>query len=338
MAGPGEAAIYPVLAEAGVATTRLNIDRGLDPRRYARSGREIVKLLRDGRFDILHAHSSKAGGLARLAARAAGVPAVYTPHCYAFVGPQPAARRIAAQTVERMLAPLTAATICVADEERRVALGARIGDPSRLHVVHNAAPACAAGAEPDPDLDAFAAAGPVAGVLTALRPQKAVGDFLAAAPLVFARLPEARLAVVGNGPERSALEEHARQLGLDDRLRFFDFRHPASSQLVSFDVFVLPSLWEAFPISVLEALACGVPQVATTVGGTGEAVADGETGLLCPPGDPGALADAIVSLLSDSAMRARMSEASRARHSALFTLDRMAAETAAVYDSVLESR
>lgn len=335
VAGPADAAIYPALTQEGIATTRLDIDRGIDPRRYLRSGRQLTTLLHDGGFDIVHAHSSKAGGLARLAAKVAGVPAVYTPHCYAFVGPQGAARRVAVRAVERGLAPLTAATICVASDERRVALAAQIGKPEHLHVVHNAASACAEEAEPDPELAAFAAQGPLAGVVTALRPQKAVEVFLEAAPTILASVPEARLAVVGNGPEQSALELHARQLGLDERVRFFDFHRPASRQLRSLDVFVLPSLWEAFPISVLEALACGVPQVATAVGGTGEAVADGETGLLCPPGDPEALAVPVVSLLRDADKRRRMAEASRARHAALFTLDRMAAETATVYGSVL---
>ena len=96
---------------------------------------------------------------------------------------------------------------------------------------------------------------------------------------------------------------------------------------------MLPSGWEALPIGVLEALACGVPQVATDVGGTGEAVS-AETGVLVPPGDPSALADALVALLGDPARRAAMAEASVARHRERFTVERMVAETAAVYASL----
>jgi glycosyltransferase involved in cell wall biosynthesis len=104
--------------------------------------------------------------------------------------------------------------------------------------------------------------------------------------------------------------------------------------LLALDVYVLPSGWEAFPIGLLEAQACGVPQVATDVGGNREAVV-AETGVLVPPADPDALADALIGLLRDPERRAAMARASRARHAELFTVDRMVARTAAVYDSVL---
>jgi glycosyltransferase involved in cell wall biosynthesis len=334
VAGPAEAIVYPALEEAGVPILRLDIDRGLSPARYLKATRALRGLLGDGGFDLLHAHSSKAGGLARVAACRARTPAVYSPHCFAFVGPQSPLRKLPAIAVERALARVTAATICVADDERAVAQEAKIGRPERLRVVHNGAAACRDDLERDPELAELAAGGPLAAVLTALRPQKAVHLFVDAAPAILERVTDARLAVIGDGELRGELERRAAALGLGDRLRFFGFSRPAARQLRELDVFVLPSLWEAFPISILEALACGVPQVATDVGGTREAVADGETGLLCPPGDVGALADRVARLLGDPATRERMAAASRARHGELFTLDRMAAQTAAVYDSV----
>jgi glycosyltransferase involved in cell wall biosynthesis len=101
--------------------------------------------------------------------------------------------------------------------------------------------------------------------------------------------------------------------------------------LRALDVFVLSSAWEALPISLLEALAEGVPQVATDVGGSAEAVSDGETGLLCPRNDPEALASAVLALLSDPDRRAAMAAASRRRQTDLFRVDDMARRIAAVY-------
>jgi glycosyltransferase involved in cell wall biosynthesis len=279
----------------------------------------------------VHAHAAKAGALGRLAARLAGVPVVYTPHCLPFVGRRTARGRALATGIELALRPATDALICVAHQERRLALEHRIIAPDAVHVVHSGTVPCEDSLEPDPDLAAFASGGPVAGCLSVLRPQKALHVFVDAAPLVLARVPNARLAVVGDGDLRAELQTRARAVGVGERLRFFPFRPPPARQLCALDVFVLPSAWEAFPISILEAMACGVPQVATAVGGTPEALVDGVTGLLCPPHDPHSLAGRIVELLSDPSRRREMALASRLRYERQFQLERAVGETVAVY-------
>jgi glycosyltransferase involved in cell wall biosynthesis len=121
-----------------------------------------------------------------------------------------------------------------------------------------------------------------------------------------------------------------------DRFHFVvDFTPPSAGYLRNFQLFVLSSGWEAFPISILEALACGVPQVATDVGGTGEAMSS-RTGVLVPAGDPAQLADAIIDLLRDPERRAAMAQASLERFEACYLLERMVAETDQVYRAVLE--
>lgn len=335
VAGPAEAIVYPELERAGVPLTRLPIGRKLSPLAYARGLASLTRLARSGRYDLLHVHSSKAGAIGRVAARAARVPVVYTPHCFAFIGPQRALRSALAVAAERALAAITGAIVCVADAERREALRHHVGRPDRLRVVHNGCPDCEEGLDPDLELEAFAAGGPLVACLTVLRPQKAVEVFVRAAPRVLQRVPEARLAVIGDGELRPGLEQLAQKLGLGERLRFFDFKGPASRQLRSLDVFILPSAWEAFPISVLEAMACGVPQVATDVGGTSEAIAHGETGLLCPPGDPEALAERIATLLADPKRRRSMARASVERHRANFGLDPMVEGIVEVYGDIV---
>lgn len=334
-AGPEESPFYPTLAGAGVPIARLPFQRGYGrPRRDAQAFRRVVGILQRHRFDLVHAHSAKAGVLARLATRVVPTPTVYSPHCFPFVGPWGWPRRAFATRLERLLGQRTDAIVCVADQERRLALAERVAANEQLHVVYNGSAPCAEGLAPDEDLRAFASEGPLAGCIAVLRPQKGVHFFVEAAPLVLSELPDTRLAVIGNGELRQELEARARGLGLDGRLRFFDYSGPAARQLSLLDVFVLPSLWEAFPISVLEAMACGVPPVATDVGGTGEAIEDGVSGLLCPPHDPAALAERIVAMLKDPERRAAMSEAGRRRHRELFGIERMVAQTAAVYDRI----
>ena len=156
---------------------------------------------------------------------------------------------------------------------------------------------------------------------------------LDAVPAILAAVPEAEIVIAGDGPQRDELRAHPSA----GRVRWEPYRPPASNHLRELDVYVLASSWEAFPIGPLEALACGVPQVVTAVGGTREAVVP-ETGLLIPPRDPGALAGAVIELLHDPVRRTRMAAASRERHAAHFTVDRMVAGTAAVYDRVLANR
>lgn len=337
VAGPAEAVVYPELERAGVPLVRLPIGRSLRPAPYGRALRRLIAMTRGGGFDLLHAHSSKAGAIARVAARLTRTPAVYTPHCFGFVGPVSPVRKVASTVVEAALCRLTDAIVCVADEERRVALRHHVAPATRLHVVHNGSPTCDGTAEPLPDL-ADLPPGLVAGCVSVLRPQKGVDVFVQAAADVLERRPDASLVVVGDGDRRAELEALAATLGVADRMRFTAFAPPSARALRSLDVFVLPSRWEAFPISVLEALACGVPQVATDVGGTAEAVVEGETGLLVPPEDPRALADAIVALLDAPERRASMAAASRARHAEHFTVDAMAAATAGVYREALATR
>jgi glycosyltransferase involved in cell wall biosynthesis len=302
------------------------------PHRDAAAVVSIVRALRAAGSELVHAHAAKAGVLARLAAAVVGAPAVYTPHCLPFVGEVSAARRRFGLLAERRLAPLTARLVCVCEDERRVALGARLLAPERLAVVYNGCPPPDRGLVPDPALVALRAGGPLVGVVSVLRRQKSIEVLLDAVPALRARVPDARVAVVGDGPEGAALRARAASLG--EAVAFLGFAPPAARYLAALDVYVLPSAWEAFPIGVLEAQASGVPQVATDVGGTREAVVP-ETGVLVPPRDPAALATALADLLTDPDRRARMGQASRARHAERFTVARMLDETAAVYDAAL---
>ena len=180
-------------------------------------------------------------------------------------------------------------------------------DPERLSVLPNPAPEI----PPMPSREELRAELGLSGQALVfagrLGPQKAVGVALRA----LVDVPDATLTVAGDGPERAALVARAGELGLDGRVSFLGSvpREQVLRLFRAADASVLPSAWENFPRTVVEALAVGCPVIATAVGGVPEVVRDGENGLLVGPGDPGALAAAIARFFADDALRARLRDA-----------------------------
>jgi N-acetyl-alpha-D-glucosaminyl L-malate synthase BshA len=146
---------------------------------------------------------------------------------------------------------------------------------------------------------------------SSFRALKRVGDVVRALAAI-SKTREAALVLVGDGPERPAVEALARELGVAERVRFLGLLPRFADLLARSDLFVLPSATESFGLAALEALACGVPVVASEVGGLPEVVRNRETGLLVPPADPGALAAACLSLLEDEPRRRAFAAAARA--------------------------
>jgi glycosyltransferase involved in cell wall biosynthesis len=151
-------------------------------------------------------------------------------------------------------------------------------------------------------------------------------------------VPNASFIFAGEGPERNALEAQSRALDISERVVFLGARSDVPALLQSCDVFVLPSLYEGLPLAVLEAMASRKPVVATRIGGTDEAVVDGETGFLVPARNPPALAAALNALLEDPDRARAMGAAGRVRVERRFSSKRIAAGVAAVYEEALRSR
>lgn len=170
-------------------------------------------------------------------------------------------------------------------------------------------------------------------VLTVARldAQKGVAYLLDAA----AEVPDAIFVIAGEGPERATLEARASALGIAHRVRFLGHRRDVPPLLAIADLFVLPSLWEGLPLSVLEAMAAGVPVVATRIGGTDELVRDGETGTLAPPENGPALAEAIRAALYDRERALRMAAAARALVEREHSSAAMVSATSALYEELL---
>jgi glycosyltransferase involved in cell wall biosynthesis len=168
------------------------------------------------------------------------------------------------------------------------------------------------------------------GTVANLRPQKAYPDLLAAATRVVDELPQVRFVTVGQGPEEADVHALHARLGLGDRVLLLGHRADAVRVMAACDVFVLASRWEGLGLAIIEAMALGLPVVATNVGGIPELVEHGREGLLVPPGQPRELATALVTLLTDTERRQHMAEAAARRATAL-SIDTAVRRTEAVY-------
>jgi len=313
LAAYGEGPLREAAARAGARFVPLrNVRRPINPLRDLAGVLELVSLFRRERPQVVHASSSKAGVLGRLAAAATGVPVrFFTVHGWAFSAYSGLASRLY-RVSDRLMAPLTTVTICVSETELAAGLAAGTCRAEHSVVIHNAVDVTAAprslhdGATPR---------------LIAVGRLKAPKDFLTLVRAL-AALPDRayEAVIVGDGPERGAVEEEIRRLGLGDRVELLGERGDVPELLAGSDVFVLSSRSEGLPVSVLEAMAAKLPVVASRVGGLVELVVDGETGLLVPPGDEAALTEALRRLVDDRELRRKLGAAGRARAEASFDL------------------
>ncbi len=335
----GDVSFVADLKRAGVRVECVDMGREIRPLADARGLLRLIDIVRRGGFDLVHAHSSKAGILARLAARIAGVPAVlYTPHVYAYrtaTGP----RRWAYWWLERMAARWTDRIICTSHGERDEARSSRAAQAEKLVVIHNGLPF-------QPLLDAAEAAalrrslGAGEGALLVggvgrLARSKRFDLLVQAAPRILSRCARACFVVVGDGDQRQALEALARRLGVEAAFRFTGHRDDVTALVQALDVFVLPSPYESFGYVVAEAMAAGRAVVAADTVGPREIVSPGDTGLLVPPNDASALAEAVLSLLGDREGAERMGQRARETVQRQFGLDEMVRRTQELYESLL---
>jgi len=338
VAGPEEASIRARVEQTAVDYLPLShLTRGSrSPLADLRALWSLDRLLARDPVDLIHCHSSKAGVLGRLVGARRGIPVVYSPHCFAFLRDLGPLSRTAPAVVERLLAPLTSAYVCVCEAERRAALKLALAPPERTHRIYNGVPYPLADTSPEQALLDFKGDGVLIGAVTVLRRQKRLDVLIDAIPAVLAHAPQARFAIIGNGPMQAKLEERAAANGLseDPRFAFFPFAPPSGRYLGALDLYVLSSAWEAMPMGVLEALSWGVPQVVTSVGGTIEAVTS-ETGRLVPPKQPEALASALLGMLDSPQLRVGAGVASRLRHRTMFDAERMVRETVDVYKGLV---
>lgn len=328
LAAHGSGPLCEAAHAAGVPFVQLEqVRRPLHPWHDALGLIELVRLCRRVRPDIVHAHSSKAGILGRLAAALARVPIrIFTVHGWSFeaYGGLPARLYL---WIERLVQPITTSVICVAHSTRERGLSARACTAGRTVVIHNAV-----------DVSSFVERPRADG------PPRIISVSRFAFPKDFATLVEAlekiqadyRALLVGEGPIRAEVAAALRRPRLASRVQLLGACRDVPDLLGSSDIFVLSSRSEGLPISILEAMAARLPIVATDVGGVAEAVVDGETGLLVPAGNAKALAAALERLIEDVELRRRLGASGRLRARECFDVPGFRAAHLELYQRELE--
>jgi glycosyltransferase involved in cell wall biosynthesis len=332
-------ALLPALAKLGVEPVFLGLDDpdwdasdfygALEvPAMRVRSPHDVDPLLLGRlttrlRADVVHTHLVHADVYGGIAAKLRGARLVSTKH-----NDDPF-RTGAFRHVERGLCRLADRVIAITESLRRFTVD-RVGVPApKVETIHyglDAPPEPWGENAPDPVPDGA----PILLAVARLVPQKGVDVAVRA----LRGLPGAWLVVLGEGPERPRLERLARELGVSGRIWLPGRVPDVAAWLRRADVVVHPARWEGFGLALLEAMLCAKPVVASRVSSIPEIVVDGETGILVPPDDPGALADAVSRVTVDPA---RYGEAGLARARREFSVERMASRTLALYRRLFPS-
>ncbi|MGB7680728.1 MAG: glycosyltransferase family 4 protein, partial [Candidatus Acidiferrales bacterium] len=292
---------------------------------------EIIAALRRFRPELVCTHTAKAGWLGRAAARLCGIPSVFTPHGWSMVDRRTCRERTHLRWAEIIASNFSSKIINVCEFERDLARGCGIGPDHKLEVVMNGIP--------DVGLRerANAAVQPPTVVMVA-RYEKPKDHKTLLYALAGIRNLEWKLILVGGGSGEADARRMARDLMLNDRIQFLSSSNDVPSTLALSQIFVLTSNFEAFPLSILEAMRAALPVVATDVGGVRESVCDGKTGILVPKGGVHATREALRLLIGAPELRNRMGAAGRAFYESSFTEAHMVARTMKIYEATISSR
>jgi glycosyltransferase involved in cell wall biosynthesis len=305
-----DTAAFNKMRSAGAELHLMAMRRSSIDLRNAVAAVRVHRLVRRVRPDVVHGHASIGGAAARLGATGTGAARVYTPNGILTT-------RLAL-TVERALSKLTDAFIAVSESEADLAARVRVAHRELISVIPNGIELDGFEGEEPPAVDLRRKLGiddrtPLVGMIARLAPQKAPDLFVRACAQIAGQMPQAHFVLIGEGPLAGLVAREITGALLDDRFLLLRGAHNAAGLLPQFDVFVLSSRYEGGPYAPLEAMRAGIPVVLTDVIGNRDTVAHGLSGLLVPPDDPAAIADAVLRLLADAGLRQRMIDGARRR-------------------------
>ncbi len=311
----------------GVSAEPLIINRDVE---FSLIG-QLARKIRAGGYDAVHTHLIHADWHGVIAARRAGVRRIF----WSGHNDDPFRYRPPIRLIQAYLWRRINAGIAISEAVRQFMIRVEFAPPGKVVTVRYGL--AVTGQEDTAACESFRAGlgiepdARVVGSVCRLIEQKGLPYALQAFRQVIASVPDAHYVIIGDGPLRPALEAQIDALGLTGRVHLPGWRTNAAALMPAFDVFLMPSLWEGFGLVVLEAMAAKLPVIASRISALPEIVVEGETGYLVAPADSDALAQHMLTLLSDPALAARMGETGRDRLEREFSADKMIDCTMGVY-------
>ena len=344
--GRHEESMEFVAEELGVSVVKLpELGREISPLRDVFAATRLAELIRRERPQILHTHTAKAGAIGRLAALLAGSARppviVHTFHGHVLRGYFDPLRAWVFRVLERQLARVSTALIAVSPEVRDDLVRLGVAPREKFAVVRlgiELEQRVAPGADGRAETRRMLGVPPerfLVGWIGRMTGVKRTDDLLLAFKELRDRGVDACLCLVGDGPQRGALERTAHELGVVRDCLFLGYQEEVAPFYAAFDAFVLTSGNEGTPVTTIEALASGIPVVATRVGGVSDVVRDGEDGFLVPPGAMGELADRLARLAREPELGRRLGEAGRRRVLPRYAVDRLIDDIDRLYRELL---
>jgi len=316
---PGRNDVSHLAEELGIPTRVIpSLINHIDPVVNLRAVADLRRIMVEGKYDIVHTHSSVAGVVGRLAALAAGIPVIiHHVHGWALHDGMSGWTRKLYLTLERFCAKFSDRIIAVAKPDIQMGLIQGIGTKKKFTLINNGI-----------DLEKFrqtvdaqqvraelglAPDAKLVGMVGRLDEQKNPLDLIRAAAIVTKSYPNVQFLIVGDGSLRSECERLINELGLKDKFFLLGFRNDVARILPILTITAMSSLWEGLPLAFLEAMSAGKPIVANDIGGVSEIVVNGETGFLVTPHQPQAMAERILALLNDETLCNKMGQVAQQR-------------------------
>lgn len=324
------------------AFEQVDMLNALSPRADGKAVAAVRRLVKKYRPDVVYCHSSKGGGIGRIACIGLGVPVIYNPHGWAFSMKGSWLKSAVYLWIERLLSLFTTRFVVISNYEKMAAVQRHVAIADRIKVIFNGidvidierqiASCCVTRASLGIPDDAW-----LVGMVGRISPQKAPDVFVRAAAEVKRRIPQAHFMIVGDGEQRAEIESMAKEYGLSDCLHITGWIDTPVAYTLLFDQAVLLSRWEGFGLVLAEYMKLGKPIVATSVDAIPDLITDYENGRLVDCGDAARAADAICEIHDNKQLRDKMIRNGQMRVAAFFDVRRTAGEHERLFVNICKS-